>query len=519
MFDLLIRDATVVDGTGQAGFRADVAVEGQNIAAVGQLGVAESRETFSGAGLVVSPGFIDLHAHSDLALLKEPGHLPKIMQGVTTDAFSSCGLGFAPLTPGNKSAIKSLYAPIFGATEDMAWGWESIADFMDLLDGTTSVNSAYFAGHGPIRLAVMGTENRAPTAHELDLMGGMVGEAMDRGAVGMSCGLAYTPMIFSGHDELVALTREVAKRDGIFSIHMRSYGPEIEQAVEEAVAVCEESGSRLQISHYMVTGTLNFGRAEELLTWIDKASERGVDVTFDAYPYTAGSTVVSMALPGWAQEGEPDQILARLQNSETRPCILTDMRADRYMDWNYSVIAAVKTSKNRHLEGVKVTDAATAAGKDVHEFVLDLLGDEDLEVAHIIHLGSEPDMRVIMRHPAHSFGSDGLHVEGKPHPRLYGCFPRVLGRYVRQDGVLTLEQAIHKMTGHNARRLGLTDRGVVEAGKAADLVVFDPDTIIDNATYDDPRRYPDGIRLVMVNGRLVVRDGEYSGEKPGRVLR
>jgi len=337
MFDLLIRDATVVDGAGQAGFRADVAVEGQNTAAVGQLGPAESRETFRGAGLVVSPGFIDLHAHSDLALLKQPEHLPKVMQGVTTDAFSSCGLGFAPLTPGNRSAIKTLYAPIFGATEGMDWGWESIADFMELLDGTTSVNSAYFAAHGPIRLAVMGTENRAPTTHELDQMAGMVGDAMDRGAVGLSCGLAYTPMIFAGHRELVALTEEVAKRNGIFSIHMRSYGPDIEQAVEEAVAVCQESGARLQISHYMVTGTMNVGRAEELLGWIDKAAERGVDVTFDAYPYTAGSTVVSMSLPHWAQEGEPGQILARLQNSETSARILTDMRADRYMDWPTTV--------------------------------------------------------------------------------------------------------------------------------------------------------------------------------------
>jgi N-acyl-D-amino-acid deacylase len=333
----------------------------------------------------------------------------------------------------------------------------------------------------------------------------------------MSTGLAYAPMTYSGHRELVALTREVAKRGGLFSIHMRSYADKIAEAVEESLGVCAESGARLQISHYMVNGTANRGRADELLGWIEKGRGRGVDVSFDAYPYTAGSTVVQMCLPEWAQAGGPDKLLERLRDDETRARVIADLRQSKSIEWDKSFIAGVKTSANGRYVGMNFPSAAELAGIDLHEFICRLLVEEDLEVSHVVHMGSEPDMRVIMRHPAHSFGSDGLHFEGRPHPRLYGCFPRVLGRYVREDKVLTLEQAIHKMTGHNAARLGFRDRGVIAAGKAADVVVFDPETIMDRATYEEPRQYPEGIRLVMVNGDVVVRDGTHSGTTPGRV--
>jgi len=517
MFDYLLKNGSVVDGTGRGAIPADVGIEGGRITAVGQIGDAESAETIDASGLVISPGFIDIHAHSDLALLEDPLHSPKVMQGVTTDAFSSCGLGFAPLTPETLPAVRSMYGPIFGSTKNIGWGWKSIGDYMDHLDGRTSVNCAYHAAHGPIRLAVMGAENREPTQTELERMAGLVGEAMDRGAIGMSTGLAYAPMTYSGHNELVALTREVAKRNGLFSIHMRSYADKIAEAVEEALTVCAESGARLQISHYMVNGTANRGRAGELLGWIEKGRERGVDVSFDAYPYTAGSTVVQMCLPEWAQAGGPEKLLERLRNEEIRARVIADLRQSKSIEWDKSVIAGVKTSNNARYVGMNFPSAAELAGMDLHEFICRLLSEEDLEVSHVVHMGSEPDMRIIMQHPAHSFGSDGLHFEGRPHPRLYGCFPRVLGRYVRQDNVLTLPQAIHKMTGHNAARLGFRDRGVIGEGKAADVVVFDPVRVMDRATYEDPRQYPEGIRLVMVNGRAVVRDGQHLGATPGRV--
>jgi len=466
---------------------------------------------------VLCPGFIDIHSHADLALLSDPRDLPKTMQGVTTEVFSSCGLGVAPLTETNGDAIRTLYAPLFGPGPAGPWNWRSVAEFAARLDRKTSVNVAYQVAHGPVRLAVMGAEDREATPDEIARMAGFVGEALDQGALGFSTGLAYAPMTYCRPPELIALTREVARRNGMFSIHMRDYAGGIGEAVDEAIGVAAGSGARLQISHFMVWGIPNRGRAGEYAGWIDGARARGVDVSFDAYPYTAGSTVAQMSLPAWSAAGGPARQLERLRDPAARRRILDDMRP-RAENWSHATIAGVKTEKNRGLEGKNFAEAAREAGKDVLEFLCDLLVEEDLEVTHITHLGSEPDMRELMGHAAHSFGSDGLHLAGRPHPRLYGTFPRVLGRYVREERLLTLEQAIHKMTGANAARVALRDRGVIAEGKAADLVVFDPDAVLDRATYEDPRRYPDGIHVVMVNGAVVVRDGQHSGATPGRLL-
>lgn len=519
-YDYIFTQGTVVDGMARPAFPADVGVERGRVAAVappGALAQAQARERIDITGLTLCPGFIDIHSHADLALLEDPLDLPKVMQGVTTEVFSSCGLGFAPLTPENQAAVRTLYAPLFGSTGRVRWDWKTIPEFIERLGGSISVNVAYHVAHGPVKLEVMGGADREPTTTEIERMAAMVREAMDRGALGLSTGLAYAPMTYCRRPELVALTREVARRNGLFSIHLRSYAETIEDAVEEAVSVAAESGARLQISHFMVWGTANRGRAAEYGEWIERARARGVDVAFDAYPYTAGSTVAQMSLPPWSAEGGPARQLERLRDPGARRRILEDMRPQAGV-WQHATIAGVKTEKNRPLEGKNFAAAAADAGQDALEFLCDLLVEEELEVAHIMHLGSEPDMRQLMRHPAHSFGSDGLHLEGRPHPRLYGTFPRVLGRYAREESVLTLEQAVHKMTGANAARLHLRDRGIVAEGKAADLVVFDPRTIADRATYEDPRQFPDGIHLVMVHGEAVAREGKPTGARPGRVL-
>ena len=521
MFDYILADGLVADGSGRPLFAADVGIRGERIETVsppGELNTAAGRERIQAAGLILCPGFIDLHSHADLALLEDPRDIPKVLQGVTTEVFSSCGLGFAPLTAENKSSLQTLYGPLFGPTRNVKWDWETIPEFIERLDRGASVNVAYQAAHGPIKLAVMGAEDRRPTAREIARMAALVGEALDGGALGLSTGLAYAPMTYSHAPELVALTSEVARRDGLFSIHLRSYAETIDKAVEEAVRVAAESGARLQISHFMVWGSANRGRAAEYGEWIERARAAGVDVGFDAYPYAAGSTVASLNLPAWSADGGPQRQLARLRDAAERRRIIEEMRPQQEI-WRHSTIAGVKTEKNRPLEGKNFAAAAKQAGQDVLEFLCDLLIEEELEVAHILHLGSEEDMRRLMLHPAHSFGSDGLHLEGRPHPRLYGAFPRVLGRYVREEKLLPLEQAIYKMTAGNAARLGLTDRGIVAKGQAADLVLFDPQKVIDRATYEHPRQPPDGIRLVMVNGTPTLREGRPTGATPGRVLR
>lgn len=515
--DLILRNGSVIDGSGAAGIRADVGVTGGKISAIGDLSEATATREVDATGQVVAPGFIDIHTHADVALLARPTHEPKVMQGVTTEVFSNCGLGFAPISEAGLAIQKEYLLGLFGDDTGIDWNWRTVRQFLDLFRGRIATNAAYLVPHGAVRVSAMGMADRAASSDELRTMTDLVREGMDEGAWGLSTGLWYSPMSYAAPEENVAICRAVAERGGFFSIHMREYGDTILDALTESYDISRESGAPLQVSHLQIGGVRNWGRAGEVLAHIDAARTSGVDVTYDSYPYTAGSTLIQAMLPTWATVGGPSKLLERLTDEEHRPKIVEAMNsADR--DWTRHVLCGVRCSRYKPYEGETFAKIAEAEGISIGETVCRLLVEDELQACFIAHLGDESDLRQILKHPAQMIGSDGLHLPGKTHPRLFGAFPRLIARYVREQGLLTLEDAIWKMTGFPAQRMGFRDRGLVREGLAADLVVFDPATIRDTATFDDPCRFPEGISHVLVNGKAVVEGGKHTGALPGEVL-
>ncbi len=515
--DLLFRNATVVDGSGAPSTRADVAVQNGLIADLGDLTGARAAREIDASGLVVAPGFIDIHTHADVALMARPTHEPKVMQGVTTEVFSNCGLGFAPVTDAGLAIQKEYLLGLFGDDAGVDWHWRTVAQFLDHFRGRIATNAAYLIPHGAVRVSAMGMADRPATADELAVMTDLVRQGMDEGAWGRSTGLWYSPMSYAAPEENVAVCRAVAEKGGFFSIHMREYGDAILGALDESYQISRESGAPLQVSHLQIGGARNWGRAGEVLAHIDAARSGGVDVAYDSYPYTAGSTLIQAMLPTWATVGGPSALLERLADPEVRPRIVEAMdRADR--DWTRHVLCGVRCAHFKPYEGETFARIAESEGVGIGELIARLLLEDELQACFIAHLGDESDLRQILKHPAQMVGSDGLHLPGKTHPRLFGAFPRLLARYVREQGLLTLEEAVWKMTGFPARRMGFQDRGLVRKGYRADLTVFDPATVTDTATFEDPCRFPTGIPYVLVNGTFVVDGGRHTGALPGEVL-
>jgi N-acyl-D-amino-acid deacylase len=528
MFDLLIRGGTVVDGTGRPGFRADVGVAGDTVCEIGSIPPeAQAAKTVDATGRVVAPGFIDIHTHADIALLARPQHLPKVMQGVTTEVFTNCGLGFAPVTEAGLNIQRKYIAGLFGddggettdpdgvAIPRVDWNWRTVAEFLARFERQgVGANIAYLVPHGALRVSAMGMEERAATEAELGTMCDLLTQGMEEGAWGMSTGIWYAPMRAAAREELVKLCGIA----GFFATHQRDYGDAIFTATEESLAIAQEAGVPVQIAHLQMNGPGNAGRAADLLVKLESARAQGIDVTCDTYPYTAGSTFIQSLLPAWAIEGGPDAILRRLGDPETRARIVADLSALR-VDWSRYNLVGADSPTNHPFEGWQFTEVAQARGMSVAEFVCAVLAEEHLRACFVHHAAHEENVREILRWSGQMVGSDGLHLPGKTHPRLYGTFPRVLGRYVREEKVLALEQAVHKMTGMPAARLGLKQRGLLQTGYAADVVIFDAATICDTATFDDPLRFPTGIPSVFVNGVAVKEGDAATGALPGKVLR
>lgn len=516
MFDLLIRNAYVLDGTGKPAFHADVAVIGGRIAEIGPIPPeAVAGETVDATGLTLAPGFIDIHTHADIALLARPEHLPKVMQGVTTEVFTNCGLGFAPVAGDGLKIQREFVGGLFGEDTGVDWGWHSVAELFARYESRgIGANVVYLIPHGAVRVSVMGMEARPADASERARMERMVREGMEQGAWGLSTGLWYAPMCHADRAENVALCRAA----GFFATHQRDYSENILAATQETLAIAREAGVPVQISHLQMLGPGNAGRALELLVLLERARTEGVDVTCDSYPYTAGSTFVQALLPRWATDGGPEAILRRLAEPDTRKRIIAGI-AEEPRDWTRFVLVGATSRANTPFEGKTFEAIAAARGLTVPEWICAILEEEELRACYVYHGAHEGNVRDILRWPHQMIGSDGLHLPGKCHPRLYGTFPRVLGRYVREEKVITLPEAIHKMTGAPAARLGLRDRGTLAVGNAADLVLFDPATVIDTATFEDPLRFPEGIPHVWVNGVAVKRNGSPTHALPGRVLR
>ena len=528
MLDLKIEGALVIDGTGAVGERADVGVRGDAIVAIGDLSREHAGRSVNAAGKVLAPGFIDMHSHSDWALWENRRAESKIRQGVTTEVVGNCGFSPAPVVPAFREELRgfALYLP-----QGLDFSWPSFGAYLDALDADgLALNVAHLVGHGTLRIGAMGFARRAPTDAELSAMQTLLADAMEDGAFGMSTGLIYAPGSYADTAEIVEVARAAARRRGFYASHMRGEGATLLSAVGEAITVGREAAMPVQISHLKAAGRPNWGKVAEALALIDAARADGLDVLADAYPYTASSTSLRTLLPDWALDGGIDAMLKRLRDpgerARIRGAITATTGESMALRVGWESIMLVAMQVRRDVEGRRLGEVAGVRGVEPVDALLDLLLEEQGRGSVILFQMDEPDLRRALVHPAVMVGSDGSSLSptgpraaSKPHPRSYGTFPRVLGEYAREQRTLTLPQAVHKMTGLPARRLGLTDRGVIRAGARADLVVFDARHVVDVATYEDPHRYPVGIEHVIVNGRFVIKDGEHTGSLPGRVLR
>jgi len=517
MFDIIIQKGRIIDGSGNPWFYGDLGIQGDRIGAVGNLDNAEACRVIDAEDRFVCPGFIDMHSHSDVMLLANPRHEPKIMQGVTTDVIGVDGLSYAPLSPDNLQMVRR-YLPGLNGNPAIDWTWGSVNEFLSRFDRQVAANVVYLVPHNALRLETIGFLDRAATAGELKKMQQMIAQGMREGAAGFSTGLDYFPGRYSNTEELITICEAIAERNGISVWHTRMRDLGLIPAVEEVIEIAKATRVKVHFSHYAVNGPENKGKSKELLRIVDDAREAGLDVSFDAYPYIASSTTLLILLPRWVHEGGPDAILERLRDPETKKKICADMLADQ-SGWDNIMVNFEASEKNRAYLGKTLVEGAQSAGKDVPEFVCDLLSDEELSVGYVNLMGHEEDMRTIMQHPCHTSCSDGLLVGDKPNPRGWGSFSRYLAVYSRDLGLFSFEEIIRHMTAAPAQRLGLSDRGLIKAGLAADLVVFDPMAIKDTATFEEPTNHPKGVDYVVVNGAMVVDKGKHTGLLNGRALR
>ncbi|NGO08750.1 D-aminoacylase [Streptomyces sp. HC44] len=535
--DLVIRDAEVVDGSGDASYRADVAIEGGRITAIVKEAAAAgclrptATRVLDAEGLVLSPGFIDMHAHSDLALLRDPDHSAKVAQGVTLEVIGQDGLSYAPVDDRTLAEVRRAITGWNGNGDDIDFTWRSVGEYLDRLDHGfdgegIAVNAAYLVPQGTVRMLAVGWEDREATPQELDRMRQLVAEGMEQGAVGLSSGLTYTPGMYAKDAELTELCRVVAEYGGYYCPHHRSYGAGALDAYKEMVALTRTANCPLHLAHATMNFGVNKGKAPDLLALLDDALASGADISLDTYPYTPGCTTLVAMLPSWASEGGPEAILARLKDDDTAERIRHHMEvvgADGChgvpIEWDTIEISGVSEPALAPYVGRTVQQSADERGEAPWTTARRLLLDDGLGSTILQHVGHEENVQEIMRHRVHTGGSDGILQGDKPHPRAYGTFPQYLGRYVRELGVLTLEECVAHLTSRPAARLRLADRGLVREGHRADLVLFDPATVAAGSTFETPRTLPAGIPYVLVDGRFAVEDGRRTDVLAGRAVR
>lgn len=518
VFDSLLRGGTIVDGTGSPGFRGHVGVQGDRIAILrGEAAAVQAHRVVDASGLVVTPGFVDVHTHSGLMALAEPLNEPKIRQGVTTEIIGVDGLGYAPLSRRNLQLMLVRNSGLDGYPS-IDYGWSTVTEYLDRFQHKTSGNMVFLIPNSCLRVEMVGWEDRAASGDEIAKMQDMIRQAMAEGAVGMSTGLQYPPGSYASTEELVELSRTVGECGGVYVSHVRyDLGDRKFDPFREAVTIGAHSGCPVHLSHYYANPPLR-GQAREMLEFVDAARTRGVDLTFDSYPWPAGSTMLDIACPQHAYSGGPRELLRRLKDKDERQ----RMRGQTTFIVGAvegMVISSVASEKNRWCEGLTVGTIAERLRKDAWDVMCDLMVEENLAVAFYSFSGDMNDVKVIITHPAHMFCSDALRIGGMPNPRTYATYPRVLGQLVRDEKVMPLETAIRKMTSFPAQRFGIPDRGILRDGMKADVVVFDPLTVSGVATFENPKQFPIGIEYVFVNGTMVVERGRHTGATPGEPLR
>ncbi len=525
MYDLLILNGKVISGEGNPWFYGDVAVVQDKIVRIGRLSREKAERVIDASGRFVAPGFIDGHSHSDLFILVDPLAEQKMMQGITTENLGMDGMSVAPIDEKNVAGWRKHLSGLAGDPK-INWTWRSFGDYLDAIDKLPpSINLTSYVGLGTLRLKVTGMANREATLGEIEQMKRLASQAMEEGARGISSGLIYPPSQYQTLQEVVEIAKVVRDYDGIYDVHMRSEGDHMVQAIEEVIEIGRRADIPVLITHFKVMGRQNWGQAEKMLKMVDDARREGVEATIAQYPYTAGSTMLHAVIPPWFHAQGPDKLIQMLQKE--KGVIQKDMRErtdweniGKQSGWNRIVVSSVETRENKKYEGKTIAEIASLRGlADPGEAALDLLAEEELAVGMIVHNLDEKDVVRIMKHPSGSFITDGLLGGGKPHPRVYGTFPRILGRYVRDQGVLPLEDAVRKMTSLPAEKLRLKSKGRLAENYDADITIFDFDTVIDKATYEDPKRFPTGIEWVIVNGKIVVEKGRHTRATPGRTIR
>jgi len=523
-FDVVIKGGLVYDGSLSGPFVSDIGIADGKIAHIGRCVGKCAKIMIDARGMAVCPGFIDTHAHSDFTIVADPRAEGKLCQGITTEINGNCGMSAAPL-----------YKQVYERREEdlrelgIRERWATLGEYLSILERRgIAINTAFLVGHGNIRGCVVGYDNKEPSREETARMSGLLDEALEQGAIGLSTGLIYPPGVYSGTEELVRLAERLRGAELIYASHMRSEGNMLVEAVEEVLRIGREAGVKVHVSHIKTAGQRNWDKADRVISLLEGAARSGVRVTCDRYPYVASSTDLDSLLPAWTYEGGNEEELRRLRNSEERSRITAAIREQSQSPgyWEKVMVSSVVLEKNRWMEGKTIAEISKARATDEIETLFDILIDEKLRVGAIFLSMTEENLRKFLALPFCMIGTDssarcfeGPTKQGKPHPRGFGTFPRLLGKYVREERLLSLTVAVHKATALAARTFGLSGRGMLKVGNFADIVVFDPEAIGDRATFEDPFQEPEGIAYVLVNGTAALWEGEVSGGCRGKVLR
>jgi len=523
-FDIIIRNGMIIDGTGSPSMRKDIAILGDKIVAIDDLSQASAEVIIDAQDLVISPGFIDIHTHTDTQLLVNPNAESKILQGVTTEISGNCGSSPFPLNDEDFSTLDQFLFEKY----NIHVTWRDISGFLEALEQKNiSVNYATFTGHGDLRSYVIGKNDVAPNSEQMKDMKKILAETMDKGSLGLSTGLEYAPGSYASTEELIDLCKVVSQYQGVYATHMRNEDDFVEEAIQESLQICKDSEVSLQISHLKACNQSNWHKVDNMLEMIHRSAQEGFPVKADRYPYIAYGTGLSTFLPLWARQGNREEIIARLQDKSQIPKIkeYALSRGERIGGWNRVIISSCESKENRVWEGKSIQECADVTGKEPFEFIRTLLIEEKNRAGIVGFAMSEDNLKKILSSPLVMIGSDGSAIapygklgEGKPHPRYYGTFPRVLGKYCREENWLDLAQAIKKMTSMPAEKLNLKLRGKIFNKYFADLTIFDPNTIIDKATFTNPHQTPEGIAYVIVNGKVTVKNGRHIGTHAGKIL-
>jgi N-acyl-D-amino-acid deacylase len=525
-YDLIISGGVVYDGLGNPGKETDIAVNGDKIFLLEKnLDKGKAKKVIEAKGLAVSPGFIDAHSHTALELMVNPKAESQVRQGVTTEISGNCGYSPFPFSDLIFEEEKDGAEKEYNIDVD----WKDITGFFNRLkEKGMALNYGTLLGQGTLRGAVVGLDDRPPTGNQLTEMKKLVAENIKAGALGISTGLEYAPGSFAKTSELLALCQTAALNNGVYATHMRSEGDSLLEAIEESIEIAGKTKISLQISHLKVAYQKNWSKIDDALAKIEAAAKQGINILADRYPYIAGSTGLSYLFPLRARQGTTKDFIARLKDPNLDSEFRSHLQAQekKLGSWDKVLVSSVLTDKNKPFEGKNVLEAAGEARKEPYEFIRDLLVEEENRVSMILFFAGEDNLKRILAHPHVVIGADGVAAapygllgKGKPHPRYYGTFVRVLGKYAREEKIFSLARGIQKMTSMTAKKFGLGKRGQVKEGYFADLVVFNPGKVIDCATWKNPHRYPKGIEDVIVNGQVVVREGEHTGKLPGRILK